>query len=177
MSGRAQRADGSATIVSEGGANVTLGLGIALLIAGTALLVLEAHVASYGILGTAGLAAMVLGAVLAIDAAGGGLTLVLAVAVTLALVGAVLLLGTVRRVALVARRRARTGAEALVGRIGVARSPSLPFWQVFVDGALWRARPLLDEGEVLHVGDPVVVERVSGLTLGVRRAEEWELEP
>jgi hypothetical protein len=24
------------------------------------------------------------------------------------------------------------------------------------------------------VGDPIVVERVNGLTLGVRRAEEWE---
>jgi membrane protein implicated in regulation of membrane protease activity len=26
----------------------------------------------------------------------------------------------------------------------------------------------------LGAGDPVVVERVTGLTLGVRRAEEWE---
>lgn len=154
-----------------------LGLGIALLVAGTALLVLEAHVVSYGILGVTGLAAMVFGAVLAIDAAGGGLALVLTVALTLALAGGALLLGAVRRVALVARRRARTGAEALVGRVGVVRSPPLPLGQVFVDGALWRARPLLDEDEVLHVGDPIVVEHVSGLTLGVRRAEEWELEP
>jgi membrane protein implicated in regulation of membrane protease activity len=27
----------------------------------------------------------------------------------------------------------------------------------------------------LHAGDPVVVERLSGLTLSVRRAEDWEL--
>jgi hypothetical protein len=27
----------------------------------------------------------------------------------------------------------------------------------------------------LHNGDAVVVERVSGLTLGVRPAEDWEL--
>lgn len=132
---------------------------------------------SYGVLGMTGLAAMIVGAALAIDGAGGGLTLVLAVALTLALVGATLLLGAVRRVALVARRRARTGAEALVGRSGVVRSSSLPFGQVFVDGALWRAQPVLDEGEALHVGDRIVVERVSGLTLGVRRAEDWELEP
>lgn len=154
-----------------------LGLGIALLVAGTALLVLEAHVVSYGVLGLTGLAAMVLGAVLAIDAAGGGPALVLAVALALALAGGALLLGTVRQVALVARRRALTGAEALVGRVGVVRSPPAPLGQVLVDGALWRARPLLDEGEALHVGDPIVVEHVSGLTLGVRRAEEWELEP
>lgn len=36
---------------------------------------------------------------------------------------------------------------------------------------------LLDKSERLDVGDPIVVEQVSGLTLGVRRAEEWELEP
>jgi len=29
----------------------------------------------------------------------------------------------------------------------------------------------------LHEGDQVVVERVSGLTLCVRKAEEWELNP
>lgn len=154
-----------------------LGLGIVLLVAGTALLVLEAHVVSYGVLGLAGLAAMVLGAVLAIDAAGGGLALVLVIGLALAFAGGVLLLGAVRQVALVARGRARTGAEALVGRVGVVRAPPAPLGQVLVEGALWRARPLLDEDEVLDVGDPIVVERVSGLTLGVRRAEEWELEP
>ena len=50
--------------------------------------------------------------------------------------------------------------------------------QVFVDGALWRARQSLedDEGQ-LDAGDSIVVERVNGLTLGVRRAEEWEMHP
>jgi len=44
-----------------------------------------------------------------------------------------------------------------------------------VDGALWRARPSWpDADEHLAAGDAVVVERVSGLTLAVRRAEEWE---
>ena len=46
---------------------------------------------------------------------------------------------------------------------------------MFVDGALWRARPSWPDGEQeLAAGDAVVVERVSGLTLAVRRAEEWE---
>ena len=44
-----------------------------------------------------------------------------------------------------------------------------------MDGALWRARPSWpDSDDELKVGDPVVVERVSGLTLAVRKAEEWE---
>jgi membrane-bound serine protease (ClpP class) len=48
--------------------------------------------------------------------------------------------------------------------------------QVFVDGALWRARPMWDGEETLREGDAVVVESVRGLTLGVRHAEQWELE-
>jgi membrane protein implicated in regulation of membrane protease activity len=57
------------------------------------------------------------------------------------------------------------------------RGWSEPAGQVFVDGALWRARhdwAGLD-GAALREGDPVVVENVSGLTLSVRRAEDWEL--
>ena len=153
-----------------------LGLGIALLVVGTALLILEAHVTSYGILGVAGLLAMVAGAAVAIDAAGGGPLLVVAIAVSLALGGGAVLLAAARRVASAARRRARTGAEALVGRVGEVRAVPAPLGQVFVDGALWRARPALDEPEPMRAGDPVVVERVSGLTLTVRRAEEWELD-
>jgi membrane-bound serine protease (ClpP class) len=59
----------------------------------------------------------------------------------------------------------------------VVRSWSEPAGQVFVDGARWRARrewaPSDEAG--LREGDAVVVERVNGLTLSVRRAEEWEL--
>ena len=48
--------------------------------------------------------------------------------------------------------------------------------QVLVDGALWRARrSWADEEGALGEGDSVVVERVTGLTLGVRKAEDWEV--
>jgi membrane protein implicated in regulation of membrane protease activity len=71
--------------------------------------------------------------------------------------------------------RAASGPEALSGRVGVVRNWTDGGGQVLVDGALWRARrSWADEGEELGVGDSVVVERVSGLTLAVRRAEEWE---
>ena len=52
-----------------------------LLVAGAALLVAEAHVASYGVLGSVGLAALAGGLVLALGAAGAGLALSLALAV------------------------------------------------------------------------------------------------
>jgi membrane-bound ClpP family serine protease len=152
-------------------------LGIALLVIGAGLLVAEAHLPSYGALGVSGIVALVAGAAVAIDGAGGGLALVLAVTVTLAALSGAFLFYAGREALAAVRGRARTGAEGLVGRMGVVRAAPGPVAQVFVDGALWRARPSWDSGEALHEGDPVVVECVNGLTLGVRRAEEWELEP
>jgi membrane-bound ClpP family serine protease len=145
-------------------------LGIALVVVGAALLVAEAHMPS-GALGVAGGVALAGGA--GIAAAGGGIA-----AVLLAVVGAVavtgLWLAVATRKALATRRlRSPSGREALCGHRGVVRSWNGGDGQVLVDGALWRARPSLDEGG-FAAGDAVVVERVSGLTLGVRRAEEWE---
>jgi membrane protein implicated in regulation of membrane protease activity len=82
-----------------------------------------------------------------------------------------------RKAASAGRERIQAGAKALCGRVGVVRRWSEPAGQVFVDGTLWRARHEWTgiDGEGLHEGDPVVVERVGGLTLSVRRAEEWEL--
>jgi membrane-bound ClpP family serine protease len=152
-------------------------LGIALVLSGAGLLVAEAHLPTYGLLGLAGVVALVAGGAIAVDGSGGGVALVLTVAVVLALIAGLALVTAVRGVARVARRRARTGPEALVGHVGIVRNELEPVGQVFVDGALWRARPCFDdEADDLHAGDPVVVERVKGLTLSVRRAEEWELE-
>jgi membrane-bound ClpP family serine protease len=152
-------------------------LGIVLVLAGAGLLVAEAHLPSFGLLGIAGLVSLVAGGAIAVDASGGGLALMLVVALVLALTAGVALVAAVRGAAGVARRRVSTGAEALVGHVGVVRNVLEPVGQVFVDGALWRARPCWDEPEGLREGDRVVVERVQGLTLSVRRAEEWELEP
>src|SRR5215218_9184175 len=131
--------------------------GVALIVVGAALLVVEAHVPG-GVLGAAGGIALAGGAVLGALAATG------------------LWLAFATRKALATRRlRSPSGREALAGRAGVVRSWRNGDGQVFVDGALWRARPSWpDSEEQLAAGDAVVVERVTGLTLGVRKAEEWE---
>ncbi len=151
-------------------------LGIVLLLSGIALVVAEAHVPS-GALGTAG--AIVLVAAVAVLATAVGANPMVAVPVGAALLlaaGAWGLLAT-RSVATARRARLRSGPEALSGRVGVVRAWNEPDGQVYVDGELWRARHSWGPGEEadLHEGDPVVVERLAGLTLCVRRAEEWEL--
>ena len=146
--------------------------GVALVLVGAALLVAEAHVPG-GLLGVMGAVALAAGVGLA--AAGGGLAIVL-LAVLGALAVSGLWMAIATRKALDARRlRLASGREALHGRCGVVRRWQDGSGQVFVDGALWRARPSWpDSDDQLAAGDAVVVERVSGLTLGVRRAEEWE---
>ena len=64
------------------------------------------------------------------------------------------------------RRHVKVGAETLVGRRAVVVVSCRPEGQVRLDGEIWRAR--CDKGA--STGDTVVVERLDGLTLAVRRA-------
>ena len=129
-------------------------LGLLLLLVGAALAVAEAHVPTHGALGSAAVAAMATGIGIVVAGAGVGLALALAAR----------------------HARVRSGAEGLIGRVGEVRAAPAPLGRVFLDGALWKARAWSDdEDTVLERGDPIVVERVDGLTLTVRRAEDWEL--
>src|SRR5215210_7156409 len=149
-------------------------IGVAMLLVGAALLVVEAHLAA-GVIGAVGALAMAGGAALAIAGAGGGLAIVLSAVVAAGAVAGLWLAVATRKALATRRLRASSGREALSGRVGVVRTWNGAGGQVFVDGALWRARHSWpDEDGELGAGDSVVVERVSGLTLAVRRAEDWE---
>jgi membrane-bound serine protease (ClpP class) len=119
--------------------------------------------------------ALVGGAALAIGGTGAGMALVVAAMIAAVAVTGVWLAVATRKTLAARRRQVASGRETLSGRTGVVRSWNGEGGQVFVDGALWRARrsPIDEDGQ-LDAGDAVVVESVSGLTLAVRRAEEWE---
>jgi membrane-bound serine protease (ClpP class) len=153
-----------------------VGLGIGLLVLAVVLFVVEAHVPTHGVLGTAAVGGMVAGAVVLVVAGGGGLGAALAVGLVLAVAGLAVLALALRRIVAARRLRAWSGPEAVAGHVGVVRSAGDDEIRVFVDGALWRARPsaLLEGPHALHAGDRVVVEGRHGLTLDVRPAEEWE---
>jgi membrane-bound serine protease (ClpP class) len=148
-------------------------VGLLLMVVSAALAVAEAHVPSHGALGGAAVAALAAGMALVVTGAGFGLAFALAVAATVAAVGGTYLWVVVHKALAARRSRVRSGAESLIGRVGEARTGG----QVFLDGALWKARTwsIDEEGARLERGDPIVVERVDGLTLTVRRAEDWEL--
>ena len=148
--------------------------GFLLVLVGATLVVAEAHVPSHGVLGVSAAVALAAGIGLIVSGAGLGAAAVIGTALVTALFS-LALVGLVVRKGMATRRiRARGGAEGLIGHVGEARTED----RVFVDGALWRARQWGLDGEpAIQPGDLVVIERVSGLTLTVRPAEEWEVAP
>jgi membrane-bound serine protease (ClpP class) len=152
----------------------TFGLG--LLVLAAALAAVEAHVSAYGVLGALALAALAGGLGLTVAGAGAQAAVAIGVAIVAALAGGVALFVVLRQAFAVRRLPPRHGAAGLVGAVGEVRTAPEPVGCVAVDGALWRARSWdLEEDVALRPGDPIVVEGVAGLTLTVRRAEEWEL--
>jgi membrane-bound ClpP family serine protease len=153
-------------------------LGVSLLLVGAIMILIEAHVPTMGALGGPGVVALGVGAVLAVMGLGGGLALgVLAALLLAGAAGGVMLL-TVGKGLAVRRRQIRAGPESMIGHMGVVRTWTNSTGSVLVDGALWRAcRSVLDDddnSQELHEGDEVVIDHLDGLTVGVRRAEEWE---
>jgi membrane-bound ClpP family serine protease len=153
-------------------------LGVSLLLVGAVLILVEAHVPTLGVLGGPGVVALGVGTVLAVLGLGGGVVLGVVAALLLAGAAGGVLAVSVGKGAAVRRLRVRAGPESLLGHVGVVRSWTGTAGSVLVDGALWRAhRSAIDDEdeEELHQGDAVVVDRLDGLTVRVRRAEEWEV--
>ncbi len=137
---------------------------LALLLLGVALLVTEAFLPTFGVVGAGGLIAFVLGALFLFDAAETGVvvpkSLVLGVGGTAG--GIMLVVATL--VARSQRARASQGAEGMIGAIGVARGRLAPVGPVLVRGEYWTA----ESDEVVDAGAGIEVTAVDGLRLRVR---------
>ena len=110
---------------------------LASLVTGASLLIAEAHLPSYGLLGIAGVLALALGGVLAVEAAGGSMLVAVALVLPVALVVAALVAVAGRKALAVSRRRPTNG---LVGRVGVVRHPVEPVGEVGVGGGVLGGR-------------------------------------
>ena len=141
-------------------------VGVLLLVAGIVLIVAEAHLPTHGILGAAGVAALVVAGLLLFDTGSDAFEVSVPIVVVTGLVLGGLIAFAVQKALQANRPPARTGWEEMIGSVGEVRVPLSPVGQVFVEGALWRARPL-DDGTTLDRGYRVRVESVDGLTLVV----------
>ncbi|MGH2961076.1 MAG: NfeD family protein [Solirubrobacterales bacterium] len=150
---------------------VTL-VGILLLVAGVALIVAEAHVPS-GLLGAAGVGSLVAAGLLLYNTDSDALGVSPPVVIAAGLLLGGFMAFAVQRTVLAHRRPVMTGSEEMVGAVGEVRGALDPVGQVFVEGALWRARAAGD-GRSIGRGYRVRVESVDGLTLIVRPLPKGE---
>ena len=136
--------------------------GLALILLGVALLVIDAHVVSHGALTVSGLISLAVGMLMLFHNAPApyhtSLPLVLSFTIALGAFWAFALTKAVQ----VRRRPVSVGPLRVVGSEAVVRAPG----QVFVEGELWRARR--EDGRDLVPGEHVQVESVDGLELTVR---------
>jgi membrane-bound serine protease (ClpP class) len=138
-------------------------LGAALLVLAVALFILEAKIASHGILGAGGAVAMILGALLLIDSPLPEMRVRLGTAIGITLPFAII---TVFLLSLVLRARAAkvtTGSAGLVDEIGNTHTPLAPKGKVFIHGEFWDAV----SSKPVDSGVEVRVVAVDGLLLKV----------
>jgi membrane-bound serine protease (ClpP class) len=143
--------------------------GVLLLLAALGFFVAETQIPSHGVLGGAGILALVAGGLLLFDTDSEAFDVSVPAAVAAGGVLGGFTLFAVSKALSARREPVRTGWEELVGKEGIVRTPLDPVGQVFVQGALWRARTA-DGGTALGPGDRVTVESVEGLTLEVSPA-------
>ena len=142
--------------------------GVALILLAVLFFILEIKVTSYGMLGVAGIACLVLGSLMLFKTPEPALR-VSGELIAMVAGFSLLVVGFLAFMALRAQRLpVRTGVEGLIHEIGVARSPLNPGGKVFVHGEIWDA--IADEP--VAVGEPVEVVAVRNLTLAVRHRPE-----
>jgi membrane-bound serine protease (ClpP class) len=146
--------------------------GLALVLLGISLLVIDVHVVSHGALTVAGLISFVIGSLMIFRNAPApyhaNMWLVVSIAVVLAGGWAF----AISKALEVRRRPVAVGTQTMVGEIGEFRGDG----QVFVRGELWRART--PEGLSLSRGQKVRVDHVEpGLVLDVQPLDHAEQAP
>ncbi len=140
--------------------------GLGLMLLGVILLVAEAFVPSFGVLGIGGIVAFVAGSILLLDTDIPGFsisrTLIGGVGLTagLALLGMMILLFRMRRSPVV------TGRESMIGELAEALEDFESQGAVFVHGERWKARTSVP----VRRGDRLRVTGLTGLTLEVTPA-------
>jgi membrane-bound serine protease (ClpP class) len=142
---------------------------VALLVVGGILIASELYVTS-GVLGFAGLAALIIGSLTLIDGSQApDLKVSVEYILPVALIVGGFLLIAVRGAVKTFRKPVSTGKEGLVGLVGETEEELAPTGRVFVNGEIWKATTA---GECIPKGAPVsVVEVQGGLTLLVKEGE------
>jgi len=141
--------------------------GLALILFGVILFILEIKVVSHGLLSVGGVVALFFGSLMLIESPPGVefMDVSLSVIITVTVCSAAFFLFVVGKGIAIMRKRATTGVEGMIGERGTARDAVDPLGSVTVRGEIWKAR---SESGSIAAGATVRVVDVDSLTLIVR---------
>jgi membrane-bound serine protease (ClpP class) len=142
--------------------------GLALIILGIALLIGEAFIPSFGVLGIGGVISLALGSFLLFDTQNSDLGVDRAIIFTAVATLASFVFAISYLVFRSQRSKPTLGLEGMLGAIGDVRAKLNPTGKVFVRGEYWNAEA---DGEI-DVGEKVEVVGCHGLNLKVRRVSD-----
>jgi membrane-bound serine protease (ClpP class) len=140
--------------------------GAALVLLGIGLMVAEAHIGSFGVIGVAGIVAFVIGAIMMFPSGAPGFNLSLPVVAAATIMTAALFLLVLTLLLRSRRRPVVTGKEGLLGTEGETVAWDGGEGRVLVNGEIWRARAQ----RPLEKGDRIRVIDREGLVLVVEPA-------
>jgi membrane-bound serine protease (ClpP class) len=140
--------------------------GAALVLLGIGLMVAEAHIGSFGVIGVAGIIAFVIGAIMMFPSGAPGYSLSLPVVAAATIMTAALFLLVLTMLLRSRRRPVVTGREGLLGAEGETVAWDGGEGRVLVNGEIWRARAQ----RPLEKGDRIRVIEREGLVLVVEPA-------
>ncbi len=141
--------------------------GLALIIVGIILFILEIKVTSYGLLSIGGVVALLIGSVMLIDSESSleFLTISWGVIIPSVILTALFFLFAIGMGVRAQRRKPVTGQEGLLSETGIALQNLAPEGQVRVHGEIWTATAL---DPPIKAGTAVTVVKVDGLRLTVK---------
>jgi membrane-bound serine protease (ClpP class) len=142
-------------------------VGVLLFIVAIVLFVLEFKIGGHAVFAVGGIAALIASGLLLFNTGNGVFSIDVPVVIFTAVVIGGLTLFAVSKAVAARHGPVSTGWEEMVGTEGIVRVPLEPVGQIFVQGALWRAKLSDPEAAPPPVGDRVRVDSVDGLTLGV----------
>ena len=139
--------------------------GIALMLLAVGLFIAEYFTTSFGLFTTGGVVSLVAGSLILFSHSPGvevdrGLIAGVTVGVT---AFAIFVIGAIVRGQ---RRRKATGAEGMIGKTAIAKTPIDPTGTVRAEGELWTAS---SEGDNIAPGEQVIITKVEGLRLWVAK--------
>lgn len=140
--------------------------GLMLIIIAIIMFILEVKVTSYGMLTVGGIISFVLGSIFLFQTNTPFFKLSLPVIVIATGLTVIFFLIVIGFTIKAHKRKPVSGAEGLIGLEGVAKTELAPKGTVFVRGEWWNAE---SEGEVIKKGEEIIVTKVKGLRLVVKK--------